>query len=147
MAEGLTQKLQEDDALWWHELTEGERRALKNHAPVEVVSIVEGMTPQERLLVYRALSIANIQKYNSEQMPWLQDCEWYAGEHKNAPPTQGDVADEIFANQNHVRYRLCYFAMRPAEVKISPTASQECLDETALFFLNVRRVLNNSSRE
>ncbi len=128
-----------EDRLWWHELTDSEKKALKDHAPIEVVSIVEDMDPEERSLVYRAIGPKDPKKYNLEQRPWIEDCEYYAGLHLNHQPSQVEVTEELFSNQNHVRYRLCYFAIHPDEIQINNNATPESLDAAALFFLNVKR--------
>jgi len=123
--------------LWWHFLSEAEKRALKDHVPEHIASIVDGLTREEMDSLYFSIGPRNTGLYCKGQCEWARDTAWYLGHKIFRRPTDVEVVDEMTHNGNLKRYRLCYLAMHPEETTIGRSATTEGLDLATDFFEEV----------
>lgn len=131
----------------WHNLTDEEKRAIRDPNDYPILSIVDGFSPEERRRIYGSIKFKDLAHYKAEEIPWLRDFIHYLVENRKKKDLDVsiDTINKIFfdeMNQDgiHERFRL-YYAAKFRE-KIEPPMYREAID----FLSEVDKALTISSR-
>jgi len=101
----------------WHNLTEEEKGAIRDPRDYPLLSVIDGLSSQERRSIYRAIRFKDIGDYKREELPWLRDFIHYLVENRKkkdldcSPETINKIFfDEMEKDGIHERFRLYYAA-------------------------------------
>lgn len=101
----------------WHSLTPDEKNAIRDPNDYPILSVIGGLSPDERKKIYRLIRFPNIEHYNQMQKPWISDFILYLDENlrrsgKDHSPEiiKEFLLDEMIDGALHERFRLYYAA-------------------------------------
>jgi hypothetical protein len=105
----------------WHNPTIEEIKAIHNPADIPVISVVDGLTNEDRKLIYDSLEIKPEYKsdFTNVQTLWLSDFKNYWGKnHKIEPDGCEEFGNDLVNSHEYERFRLYYAAKHPEGVII-----------------------------
>ncbi|MFZ1970613.1 MAG: hypothetical protein WAU65_00310 [Candidatus Nanoarchaeia archaeon] len=118
----------------WRDLTDEEVNAIHNPRDIPIISIIGGLSHDERKVIYDQIKIRRkyFKDFMDRQGVWLDDHKWYIGEdlernHRCEDPNDILTNEVIAGDGENVRFRI-YYAVKCTQRIEGPPYSPELSD-------------------
>ena len=135
----------------WHDLSEAEKRVIHDSRDYSIISIIDGMTAEERLKIYDSIA-PNLQAgYNGLQKEWISDSRrelaWRKGKDVSEVSDK-ELVEDMERTGMRERYRLYWAGRKWLEgifdsFSISNRASMESLELLTDYFMDLAQAYPN----
>lgn len=104
----------------WHELSEDERKAIRNPTDCPIISVIDGLSSEDRKQIYNSIKIKSdyYPDFAETQKQWVEDLCWYMGQKLQKDVKNCQEFLEEINGPFHERFRLYYAAKNPANIEI-----------------------------
>jgi len=122
----------------WHELSEEERKAVRNPTDCPIISVIDGLSPEDRGQIYNSIKVKPNYyiDFAKTQKAWMEDLCWYMGQKLKKDVRNCKEFLEEINGAFHERFRLYYAAKNPNNIEIIKV-NQKTLE----FLLEVEEVI------
>jgi hypothetical protein len=105
----------------WCELTEEEKKALKNKEDLPIIGVIKGLNSEDLQSIYESLAVKEEYRedFMKTQITWISDFKGYWGvNHNRDPDTSPEFGIDFLNSHEPQRFRLYYAAKYPERVEI-----------------------------